>query len=192
MSSIAMKRAEEHAKYLFGLIRDAVDQRGALGAHLADIVYQLVADGLVGLAGFDTLKDLLQYTGMSHSLEWDLTTFGSLIHYCIEHHIDIECYVTPLMFGKFREALPTLRRAMREDDVVKFREVLRMVRVAPDRDTVRRLYRASRTRPPAPTLITASGYTVVVIKDGRTLKPGPDLVIALAEAIQIVNNRRSQ
>lgn len=175
------------AQLLYAELVAVARRRTTLAAQLVAIVVRIVREELLQETSFDTLRDMLKTTDVSHSLAWELVALGEyIVPYADARHIDIDPYLTAVLWTKTREALPALRHAVKANRVTRFRQILRTVKSLPDRDAVRSLYRVSRNDQRASTLRTPSGYTIVVVKNGQVREPSAELAHVLAEAIQIL------
>ncbi|NIV32719.1 MAG: hypothetical protein GWN58_25725, partial [Anaerolineae bacterium] len=97
--------------------------------------------------GYNSLRQFVKAVGLSHSTEQDLIALGQdLVPYFDEHAIPVNQLLTNKYWGKLREAIPALRRAIRDNDEEKVLDILGDVRKATTRNAVRRKYRKRRER----------------------------------------------
>jgi len=97
--------------------------------------------------GFNSLRLFVKAAGLSHGTEADLVALGDvLVPYFDNHAIEIAPYLSDKLWGKLREAIPVLRRAIKDNNEPKVQEVLTDVRKATSRQAVRTKYRKKRTR----------------------------------------------
>jgi hypothetical protein len=97
--------------------------------------------------GFTSLRQFVKAAGLSHGTEADLVALGDvLVPYFDAHAIEIGPYLADAHWGKLREAIPALRRAIKNNDEQTVTGILTDVRTATDRNAVRHKYRKRRQR----------------------------------------------
>jgi hypothetical protein len=104
-----------------------------------EIVRHIAEKKLWKVAGHRGLRQFLRETGLSDPRISNLLSLGTIIvPFCAEHNIEVvEEALEPANAGKLREAIPTLRKAVKADDVEAVTETLAYVVEAPGRDAVR-------------------------------------------------------
>jgi len=97
--------------------------------------------------GFPSLRHFIKAVELSHSTEMDLVALGDvLVPYFDGHAIPINPLLTDTHWGKLREAIPALRRAIKDNNEPAVLDILSDVRTATDRNAVRSKYRQRRQR----------------------------------------------
>jgi hypothetical protein len=87
-----------------------------------------------------------------------------IVPFCQWHAIGVAGFITSGLWTKFREAIPQLRKASKEEDIARVKELLELVRSLPNRDAVRAELRESRgDKTCMADALAANGKTVIVI-----------------------------
>jgi len=97
----------------------------------------------------ESFREFLQSVGtdaennkLSPSVITDMTAIAEeIVPFCRQNGLEVNGFVTTDLWTKFREAIPRLRRAVREDSMDDVRLVLADVKALPNRDAMRAKYR---------------------------------------------------
>ena len=96
---------------------------------------------------YHSLRQFLRGSGLAESAVSDLNALGEvLVPYCDSVDIEIDPLLAPQQWCKLKEAIPAIRRAIRDGDAAQVQDILDTVKGATDRDAVRVKYRQPRTR----------------------------------------------